>query len=376
MLRIAINAANLVKGGGIQVGASLVHYALAEPTIVALPLVSKEVFDQLSPDDQHAVGRSIGNPSKSLRNRRRLRRAIAANQVDATWTIFGPSFTRLPSPEIAGFANPWVTHATRTEYFDVYPQASRRLLARARHAMLRRAICKSSALIFETEYSRRSFCKRTGYSTSKTVVIPNAVSPHFKQPYDTDHSLVETIDHHAPRPCYRILCLSAYYPHKNLKILPQVALALQTICPDLKFTVLTTLPRDDYNDLISSSRPGSRRFLANLGPLDMHSVPTAYLHCDLAILPTFIETYSAVFAECSAIGRHLVTSDRECLRDIAPPNTLHADPRSPESFAQAIATSLNLPPAQPASIPALTAKVRFDLALRYIQQCLVSTNEQ
>jgi glycosyltransferase involved in cell wall biosynthesis len=140
---------------------------------------------------------------------------------------------------------------------------------------------------------------------------------------------------------FTFLCLTCYYPHKNLEILPEAMAQLGRLISTPAECLITISPEQ---------HPGARRFLRrvrsqssgtsrirNIGPIASERLNATYRGADALILPTLLESYSRTYLEAMYFGLPILTSDRDFAHDRCQDAALYFDPLDADSVARAMA---------------------------------------
>lgn len=341
--RLLLNATTVQVGGGLQAAAAFVISALGPPSEVAWSYaVSQRLAAEL-----RSLGVDTGQPdmavfqstpARSAAARRELMALVKGVEADAVFTVFGPAYVRFPRPHLCGVADGWVTHADALAFGALAGPVARlkmRMLCRYKAQWLRRA----DAWVVEAEVARKGLIRRIGCPASAVSVVPNTCAPHYLGADDGRRLLGR-----AER--QRILCFAAYYPNKNLEIVPYVAAALrvQGVVPPFEFVL--TLPWDtpELGDLMAQAdRLGVADAITNVGPVALADGPALYRSCDLLFQPSLLETFSATYPEAMATGVPLVASDRDFARTICADAALYFPPLEAGAAAAAISRVLSEP---------------------------------
>lgn len=337
-MKVLANASTLNKGGALQVAVSFVRQALEEPYGIDWHFaVSSNLLDELShaglAKDTRCITVINPSPAKSRQARRALSELENSISPACVMTIFGPSYVQFRAPHICGVANPWVTHSTllafKTLGLPFGPFSSLgRILYKAYWYR------KAEFWITEAESAKNGLIRRLHLPSERIAIIQNTCG----QQYLEDDAV-------APFPegnrRLRILCLSAYYPHKNLEIIPSLAKVLQQAEPALDFEFIVTLP-DQNEGLLGIMRRaqvmGVAHRIYNYGPVPVTDGPRLYHECHIAFLPSVLETFSANYPEAMATGRPIVTTDLDFAREICKGAALYYQPMNAQSAAKAILT--------------------------------------
>ena len=137
------------------------------------------------------------------------------------------------------------------------------------------------------------------------------------------------INFHPKKPGeFRFLTLSAWYGHKNLDLIPEIAGRLpKQLRKKVRFVV--TLPEVDFRENFPEE---CRDIVINTGPVKPDEGPGLYKECDALFLPTLLECFSASYPEAMIMERPIVTTDMGFARSICGDAAFYfrpADPKTP-----------------------------------------------
>lgn len=338
--KVLLNASTIIKGGGVQAVVSFIHTldaARQQDKIDWHLLVSSVVLLQmerlglkLDPSKDSLLEAS---PSKNKASRRFIKDYVNAKNIDAVFTFFGPAYVNFSVPHICGVADGWVTHSDCEAYKKI-PSWSQRvkmlLLCVYKGLWLRRA----DAWFVEQEAARQGLGSRLAIDKNAVHVIANNCAQHY-----LDYSGPALLEGDKTR----ILIFASYYPNKNIESVPSIAKALQAQGYDNVEFVLT----------IDSEDAGLQRVMAqahqlsvghcinNIGPVDVSDGPALYRSCQILLMPSVLETFSAVYPEAMAMGLPIVTTDKSFARAICADAASYYISDKPDDAAKAIATLLS-----------------------------------
>ncbi len=335
-MHVMVNATNLVKGGALQVAVGFLSNALADKSVSWTLAVSAPVLKEL----RHAgialtdvrVGIFARSPAGSPHARALLRRMAVKTPCDAIFTPFGPAYVRFPHPHLMGFANPWVTHPSPMAYATL--STRQQLVARLGRIYRTRWARRADAWVTETAYSRDQLAIRLGVDANRIAVVRNSCGTHYS---GNNHGQAGAPD---PDKTLRLLVFSAYYPHKNLEIIPAVAHALSLSLSGRPFEFVLTIPADSSAFIqlkAAASRLGVEKHITTVGPVQVKDGPALYRTCHMSFMPTVLETSSAVFPESMAMGLPIVTTDLPFNRDVCLAAASYFPPLNAQAAADAIA---------------------------------------
>jgi glycosyltransferase involved in cell wall biosynthesis len=140
---------------------------------------------------------------------------------------------------------------------------------------------------------------------------------------------------------FEILTPSAYYPHKNLEIIPAVAAELTHQDPTLDFVFHLTLdPASEPWQRIQASAEsmGVGQRVQTSGILPLPELAKAYQTASAVFLPTLREASTAVYPESFYFGRPLITSDIDFARELCGDAAIFVPPMIPAVIAESILT--------------------------------------
>jgi len=334
--KVLLNATSVVVGGGIQAAVSFIrhvlekdtglrwHFALSVPVAKQLEKfgISSQALDVHVFEDAPARNRNV---------RRALRTLESRIQPNLVFTFFGPAYVRFRSPHLCGVATGWVTHATSIAYS---------VLGSWRKSILVSLACVYRGLwyraadrwLVEEQVARRGLNRRFGIPAARIAVISNGCADHYLRT-DGRPALLK------PSRRFRLLTFSAYYPHKNIEIIPSVAaeLARRGLGEDFEF--VTTIRPDEPALARINARArqlGVAQMINNIGPIEIIDGPRLYRSCDAAFMPTLLETFSATYPEAMAMALPIITTDLDFARGVCGDAAVYYRAKDARAAADAI----------------------------------------
>jgi len=127
--------------------------------------------------------------------------------------------------------------------------------------------------------------------------------------------------------------------HKNLELIPDVALEISRMRPELKFQFTVTLPEDwpEVKAIMArAEKLGVKDRIRNLGKVAVTEAPDLYEKSHLIFLPSLLEVFSAVYPESLCTGVPLVTTDMRFSRDVCKDAAVYFEPTNARSAATQI----------------------------------------
>ena len=328
--RIIINTANLKKGGSLQVALSFIKEAGKQPQEfhiflgrASMPLVTEEMrqypnctfYDiDMVPTD------SLGSLKRFRRELDRLEKKIAPKAVI---TVFGPCYWKPVSPHIMGFANGYLLYED-SPFFKLWNghKSIPYKLKKLYHRYLLRK--ETDHYWIETEDAKQRLAAFLGKPATAITVASNNCSDYF---YDSHY---ESFDGLPERRKFRFVYIAAYYPHKNIEIIPGVLAQLEALKVEAEFVI--TISQEEYDRHTQLHHPA----IINIGPVHPKYCPALYQSADAVFMPSMLETFSAVYPEAMYMGKPIVTSDLSFAKDICGDAALYYHFDSPSEAANKI----------------------------------------
>ena len=336
---ILLNATTINKGGGIQAAVSIIRQIIDEfqekDGVRWIFSVSGEVRDELA-GFGYLLRDGIDvcleqSPAKNRRSRIALREFASAH-ADLVFTFFGPSYVAFTVPHLCGVADGWVTHSSRLSY-STFPTLAEKLTKVLTCAYKSLWFRRADYWIVEQEVARAGLVRRLWLQPDNIYVISNNCSQGYidASPAPRVKALQSTI---------RILTFAADFPNKCLALIPQVAaLLVKQHCIDNVQFVLTVPAQDYAHTAIAklAAALGVERYICNAGYVALKDGPSLYRSCDIALMPSVLETFSATYPESMRMGLPIVTSDLEFARTTCLDAAVYFKPRDPASAAAKLA---------------------------------------
>lgn len=133
---------------------------------------------------------------------------------------------------------------------------------------------------------------------------------------------------------FKFLCLSYYYPHKNLEIF--LELAEKILLEKKNWKIITTISLDHgigaKKFLKNIQEKKLSKVLVNIGPVSMNEVPSLYKQCDAFLLPTLLESFSGTYVEAMFHKKPIFTSNYDFAKDVCKNGAIYFDPNEPNEI--------------------------------------------
>jgi len=220
---LVINTSNLKKGGGIQVALSFVqeciHFNENEYHIFLSPNNSSQINQKEYPENFHFY--LIRKPPSSLIQTifaiHQLKKLEEEIKPECVFTVFGPAYWTPKTFHVSGFADGWCYNPDSIAFDGL--GFKRKLRIRALITLKNYLIRKANYIIVETETAKKKIIKYLGVNKNQLFVVGNTYHEVFlnyrKKVFIRDFEE------------FKLLVLSSFYAHKNLRIIDQVVKKLK-----------------------------------------------------------------------------------------------------------------------------------------------------
>lgn len=327
-MKLLIDNSNLFAGGGLQVAASFLRDLKRLPTDDEFVVVnSVKCTESLGNEDFPRNFKFYRlTKAEETSKRKRIRKVLEIEneeQPDIIFTLFGPSYHKSGRTKVVGLAIPYIIYPKSPflKNISLKEKIYYKLLALLKTYSFKR---NSDALIFETESARRIFTEKYNYS-KPTYTVGNTLNEIFGSPQQWEE--MEGI----PESAVNILFLTANYPHKNMKILPEMISILKNEYGLQDFQILLTLQPEDVN-----FPEETNAHITYLGRVPLQKIPSLYRQSHLVLIPTLLEIFSTTYLEAMFMKKPIIASDMPFARDICGNSAYFCAATDPASYAEAV----------------------------------------
>lgn len=335
-MKILINTASTFKGGGLQVATSFIEDCKEHPEneyhvilgFVLAKLIKKDQFPEnffFYEIDYRPATRVFSFRSHD----KFFKKLEVAIKPDVVFTTTGPAYWRPKAPHVAGYNLP----------HHIYPESPylkqinlyRKIRWKAKKAIVKYFFRRDvDVIVVQTEDVNMRLRKLLG----KENVI--TVSNTYNDAYNNPAIFPSKLPFKKPGE-FRLITVSAWYPHKNLDIILSVLDILTgRQINNIKF--ILTLPEDIFEKFFPVSY---RQFILNAGPVKINECPSLYKECDAMFLPTLLECFSASYAEAMVIGKPILTSDMGFARTVCDDAAIYFNPTDAADIVNKILSVVN-----------------------------------
>lgn len=327
-MKVAINAANLHLGGGIQVAVSFLQALLdGDFDVASLAVFASSEVDKNLRSAGADPGRFAHYQVHDVYGARAFvdSRLRQLDDYDVVFTVFGPAYLSLRrARSVVGFAQAWILYPDNDMALRL--PLLQRYLTRLKFFLQWLVLRRADALVVEAEHVRRGLVAR-GYPARQIHVAPNCIAGVY-----LDAAAWQPIRHTVSRDVINIGFLGRDWVHKNTGVMPEVAGILrQRYGLQVRFHV--TFTEQEW-----SAKPAPfRQAVANAGPLSVAQCPTFYQMMDGVIFPSLLECFSVTPLEALVMERPLFASARSFVTELCGEHAHYFDPLDPAAIAAVIA---------------------------------------
>jgi glycosyltransferase involved in cell wall biosynthesis len=297
-------------------------------------VVSKPLFDNLSASLQLEDNIIYFDTSPAAifggnSTRKKIKKIEQIFKPNLIYSIGFPSYIKFKTPEVGRYTNPWEINSPPLPWHTIKPTNKLKIFLGIKY----RLMWARNAAYFETqtEAAKLGIMRKLDVRSEKVMVIPNSPNPIFSSIYPILYfNKNETI---------KIFCLGAPHKHKNLEIIPEVAIILKNK-HSLSVRFFVTIPAGNLIGKkieVAAEKLKVKESIINLGKIDLNSCLEWYRKIHIVFLPTLLEVFSATYVEAMAMRKPIVTTDFEFATDVCGDAALYYQGSSAEAAADKIA---------------------------------------
>ena len=334
-MKILVNTISTKKhsGGAYQIAYNFLMKTLEHQEVEWIYVVSSDL-DEILPEpmkerkNYHVYPTQPDYRHTYKKVKAELKELERKEKPEVVYSITAPSYFTFDAPEVMRFTNPWVTHPNK------YSWATMSLLSRMKTRLYcwnqRRMMRMASFFITQTETTKKGIMRITGVPSENVKVVNNVLPQIFK-------SLQRT-----PKPqegdWIDVACVGAPVPHKNFDILPAVVKELKVLgVENVRFHV--TVPTGNsllamYNRKLGSLGLSDR--IITHGRCSQKDLAEMYRGCQLCILPTLLEVFSASTLEAMFFRLPVVATDFDFNSEVMGDSCLYYEPMNAKDAAKQI----------------------------------------
>ena len=330
-MKIILNTTTSHKGGSVQVAISLLnefrqykendYYVFIGPSLLNFIRVSDFPNNFYFHTFECRPSQKVFSLRPLHKIFQRLERTI---KPDCVVTTSGPSYWRPSCPHLIGYNLPHYIYSDSPYWRIIGPLVKLRFYLRK--YIIRYFFKKDADYYFvqtdDVKERLKSFIKKEEIST-----IPNACSFVENQKRSDKKFLPAKVSS-----VFRFVTLSAYYKHKNLEIIGEVANLLERR-GYINIEFIVTLGEADFIKCFGKN-PSSK--IINLGPINPSDCYSLYSECDALILPTLLECFSANYVEAMFMRKPILTSNLSFAKCICRDAAVYFNPLDKNDIVQKV----------------------------------------
>ncbi|MFW2075065.1 glycosyltransferase [Acinetobacter gerneri] len=339
-MKILIDASVCSKGGGVQVALSLIKNIISDSEFEVIFVSSPQIDSQLTDEQKSKIKYYYSEINENIfgkrRQGKRLKSIEEKHNPDLVFVVFGPSYWRPRAKTLQGFALPLMVYPkTRNR---VYKNNKilffyQKLLNSFKAKLVRQ---NSDYIVVETSAFKQRVHDCLGIDLNKIFVVENSFNSNFLTSSNAIKKQSENINIFIP---------TAYYPHKNLEILVDTAVALlEKKKNNIKFNFLIDEANDAWKVIISDAKSkGVDHYFYTSGPVKNSKMVELYSNTDFVLLPTLAEASTAVYPESFISQKVLLTSKVDFAIELCGDAAVYFDPYDASDIAEKIISTIDDP---------------------------------
>lgn len=334
-MNLIIDNSNLFAGGGIQVAISFLkdlknlnldhtYHVIQSPNMA-------KAFGEVDFPNNFKFYKLSENATSSKKSRIQQVKSLEDKiKPDCIFTVFGPSYHKSNFPKLVGFAIGHIIYPDSPFFktLSIKEKIHNKLLCLIKSYLFKK---NSDALVFETQDAANIYSQQHSFR-KPTFVANNTLNEIFYSPTEW-----KTFDVQLNGP-FKILCLTANYPHKNLSIIPRV---IDVLTDKFNFHNFKFVISIDESELEISEK--YNQYIDFIGRVNINQLSDVYSQSNIVFIPTLLELFSATYLEAMFMKKPIVASDLGFSRDICNNSAYFCEATNPVAYAEAIINLYNNP---------------------------------
>lgn len=322
---ILLNLSNLSKGGGIQVGLSMISSLKKRLDIDFVLVGSSQIMSKIgyieSSNFIYQLELNIRgfNLFSQLRGLIILRRLEAKYNPIGVLTLFGPTFFRPKCTHVVGFAQGHLIYSD-SPYWDLASRKTK-LIFSIKKVLFKILFNYSSDIIHIESESAAFRLKKYLGSAKISLLVANNFPHEMFDDYQYRRALGDF-----NKECVLVTIVSAYYAHKNLEIVNQIVNILKDRKGSTKIRFRLTIDDNLFHRYFVSSE-----FIENVGFKSGLDLVNLYRESTILLMPSLLEIFPGNFLEAMMLRVPIVTTDLDFAHSVCGDAALYYSPRDPLS---------------------------------------------
>ena len=323
-----INTSNLKAGGGIQVADSIINQLpmyIHHKFIIVLSDALSYLKDNLSRYNNckfiiYNIPQTIGGAL--LGSNRHLDGIVQIYNVDAVFTVFGPSLWRPKVKHVCGFARPQLIYPDSPFFKRMNERDKIQSMIREKLKIYNFSLTSDWLVTESKDVSNKLEKIIRG---KKVYTITNNYNQIYNEKEKWERIELPSFDG------ITLLTISANHPHKNLKIIPLVLDYINSNDIPLKVRFIITLSENEFK--IGNQYKSQ---ISLIGKVNIKNCPSLFQQTDYMFLPTLLECFSASYPEAMKMETPIITSNLPFAHSLCGDAAVYVDSLSPKSIVDAL----------------------------------------
>jgi len=365
-MRVFINAATLKVGGGKSVAINFLKelsLILAETKTDSAVAVVPDHIDYLSLKTPFLhlvpVPKWFQNPfMRLLIMDLWMMQQFKASKANIIYSMGNIAIPEKHIPQVLLFHNPHM----------IYPESPIWKLMNWKDAfynkvsihLFKSRLKYADLVLVQTETAGKRLQKHFGIK--KFIITPNAISLQR-----LSNNLIPQNFSVNPNFIY-LLCLSHYYPHKNIEIFLALGKKIKKL--KLPYKIIITLDAKQHPAakilLRKIVNEGLNDIILNAGPLKMSDVPLWYNATQALILPTLLESFSGTYVEAMYYERPVFTSNLDFATEVCGEAAYYFNPMDANNMLEVIKNAFENPQKMAEKVAIGKTKVSEDFTWKHV----------
>jgi glycosyltransferase involved in cell wall biosynthesis len=336
-MKLLINTATTLKGGGLQVAKSFIeecktHTEHEYHVILGVNLGKTINIDSFSSNFYfYKIDFRPGTRVFSFKSVtsffNELEKKICP---DVVFTTSGPAYWKPKAPHLVGFNLPHYVYPD-SPFFKTIPLW--KIIRWKIRGLIKAHFLKKEANAFVVQTDDVNTRLKKWLKTEEVYTVSNSCSSHYFKTNTYANKLADRLPNE-----FRFLFLSAYHPHKNFEIIKRIVDYELKINIDFSYKFILTLPNDIFNSIFEKKY---HKYVYNVGPIPVPECASLYKECDGMFLPTLLECFSASYVEAMFMEKPIVTSNLGFAKTVCEGAALYIDPLDEIEITQKIKMLIN-----------------------------------
>lgn len=322
-MKIALNLLPLKTGGGVQVALDFLRWVplLGQQHQWFLACRKGSVFSTCTGSNVQIMAEVADNLSSRLWFEYVDCRKFASEwNIDAVFTLFGPQWPGFSGLNIVGCAYSNLFYP-EIDFWGRLPLWGRQLKKVIDWQRLQR-LHQADIRIFETDDLAQRAVSLFGYHPAATHVVRPACSSLVSE--GALHQETRAKCQNLPVG-FRVLLVAGYHPNKNIDLLVRTAAVLKARgVRDFSFVLTLPVGSEGEKCILDLAHDlGVSQHIHNVGTVPQQGCAELYRVCDVAVLPSTLESFSNMIAESWAMKTPLLISDLSWARALCRDGALY-----------------------------------------------------